>query len=149
MRVRIAIAAAVAVLLGAALSAHAQDAKSIFEKRDDTMKLLGKSFYPINRALKGTVQLDLAAAATTTDTAAQSLSPALFAPGSDLPDSNMKPEAGQQPEKVAKYLADLKVNTAKLVETAKGGDKEAIAVAFQSANQVCNACHQDFRKPRQ
>jgi cytochrome c556 len=135
-----------AALLGGA--AAAADGKAVFEKRTDTMKQLGKPFYlTLGRAARGSQPLgpDTVAAAQTVAALAATLQPDLFAPGSDVGGSKIKPEIFTQPERVAALIAEVRQAVMPLVPAAQSGDQAALAAAFGTASQACAACHKAFR----
>jgi cytochrome c556 len=137
-----------ALALIVAATAQAADGQAVFEKRVDTMKQMGQPFYlSIGRAAKGTQPLgpDTVSAAETVTTLANTLGPALFAPGSNVGATKMKPEIFQEPERVAALTAQVRAAVAKLVPAAQSGDQAALAAAWRAANEACATCHKAFR----
>jgi cytochrome c556 len=131
-----------------AVTAAAADGQAVFEKRADTMKQLGKPFYlTIGRAARGSQPLgpDTVAAAETVAALAKTLQPDLFAPGSDVGGSKIKPEIFQQPERVVALTDAVRTAVAQLVPAAQSGDQAALRAAFGVASQACAACHKAFR----
>jgi cytochrome c556 len=129
-------------------AAAAADGQAVFEKRADTMKQLGKPFYlTLGRAAKGSQPIgpDTVAAAETVTALAKQLQPDLFAPGSDVGGSKIKPEIFTQPERVAALIDDVHKAVAPLVAAAQSGDKAQLSAAFAAAAQACAACHKSFR----
>jgi cytochrome c556 len=138
----------IALALIVAATAQAADGQAVFEKRADTMKQMGKPFYlSIGRVVKGTQPLgpDTVSAAETVAGLAKGLEPALFAPGSAVGATKMKPEIFTEPERVAALTAQVREAVAKLVPAAQSGDKAALAAAYGAANEACLACHKAFR----
>ena len=81
-------------LLAAATQAAPEDGKAAFERREDTMKHMGRPFYlGIGRVVKGTTAYgpDTVTAAETVATLASTLDKTLFPPGSDVAESKIKP----------------------------------------------------------
>src|SRR5277367_5923465 len=102
-RMRVA-AAGGCLVLALIAAAAAADGQAVFEKRADTMKQLGKPFYlTLGHAAKGSQPLgpDVVAAAETVATLTATLQTDLFAAGSDVGGSKIKPEIFTQPERVA------------------------------------------------
>jgi cytochrome c556 len=148
MRRAIGASVGLAMLAGLAAGGIALDGQAVFEKREDTMKQLGKPFYlTIGRAAKGSQPLgpDTVAAAETVASLTQALQPELFATGSNVGGSKIKPEIFQQPERVVALTAEVRAAVAKLVPAAQSGDKATLAAAFATASQACAACHKAFR----
>src|SRR5580692_2296001 len=82
-------------LLAVAGVASSEDGKAAFERREDTMKHMGRPFYlGIGRVVKGTSAYgpDTVTAAETVATLASTLDNTLFPPGSDVAESKIKPE---------------------------------------------------------
>jgi len=139
---------AVAALALVVATAQALDGQAVYEKRADTMKQLGKPFYlTLGRAVKNSQPIgpDIVAAAETVAELAKTLQPDLFAPGSDVGGSKIKPEIFKQPERVAALIDAVHAAVAQLVPAARSGDKAALGAAFGAAAQACAACHKAFR----
>jgi cytochrome c556 len=140
--------AAMTALLALAVAAPAEDGKAAFERRHDTMKQMGRSFYlGIGRVVKGTAAYspDTVAAAETVASLADTLDWALFPRGSDIAESRIKPEIFAAKEQVDQLIAVVKTATAQLVPAVKTSDKTTIASAYAAVNDACNACHREFR----
>jgi len=147
-RMRLAVGGLCLALALIAVTAAAADGQAVFEKRADAMKQLGKPFYlTIGRAAKGSQPLgpDTVAAAETVAALAKTLQPDLFAPGSDVGGSKIKPEIFQQPERVVALTDAVRTAVAQLVPAAQSGDRAALSAAFGVASQACAACHKAFR----
>ena len=142
------VATAIA-LLTAARMALPDDGKAAFEKRQDTMKRMGRSLYlGVGRVVKGTVAYgpDTVTAAETVVAIAGSLDATLFSLGSDVAESRIKPEIFASGDHVDQLIAAVKTATARLVPAVTTGDKAAIAAAYTAVSDACNACHKEFRK---
>jgi cytochrome c556 len=129
--------------------AAAVDGPAAFEKRQDTMKHMGRPLYlGIGRVVKGTAAYgpDTVKAAETVASLAATLDWALFPPGSNVAESKIKPEIFSAEDRVERLIAAVKVATAQLVPAVQSGDKAAIAAAYTTVNDACNACHKEFRK---
>ena len=140
-----AVLAAMFLLAGSAL---AQDGRAAFEHRRDTMKAMGRALYlGVGRVAKGRAEFgpDTVAAAETLAKLAVTIG-TLFPPGSDVPDSTMKPAILAAPDKVTQLAAAVQAATPGFVAEVKSGDKPRIAAAAAAMNKACDACHSDFRK---
>jgi cytochrome c556 len=136
------------VLLAPAARAAA-DAQTAFEHREDTMKRMGRAFYTtIGRVVRGKAELDqkTVEAAETIVTLAPTI-PTLFPAGSNIGDSKMKPEIATAGPRVAEIVAGVRTAADGLLAAAKSGDKAALAAAYKTQDDACEACHRDFRKP--
>ena len=134
--------------LGIAAGALAEDGKAVFEKRESTMKQMGKPFYlTLGRAVKAGKAPDpeIVGAAETVAGLAKNLEPALFAPGSDVGGTKMKPAIFKEPDKVAALSAAARDAVARLTAAAQSGDKEALATAYRAAAEACASCHKAYR----
>ena len=90
------VTAGISALLTIAVHGAAlEDGKEAFERREDTMKHMGRPFYlGVGRVVKGTAAYgpDTVTAAETVASLASALDRALFPPGSDVDGSKIKPE---------------------------------------------------------
>jgi cytochrome c556 len=143
-------AAIVAALLAlfVQIEGGAADGMSDFQSREATMKRMGRALYTgIGRVVKGT-----AAYSPETVTAAETIASlsktidTLFPAGSNVGDSRVRPEIFAAPDRIKQFAGVVQTGAERLVEAAKGGDKAAIAAAYSSLNDACEACHTQFRK---
>jgi cytochrome c556 len=138
-----------ALLAAATQAAPPEDGKAAFERREDTMKHMGRPFYlGIGRVVKGTTAYgpDTVTAAETVATLASTLNRTLFPPGSDVAESKIKPEIFAANDHVDQLIAAVKTATKQLVPAVKTGDKAAISAAYTAVYNACNACHKEFRR---
>ena len=129
--------------------ASPEDGKAAFERREDTMKRMGRPLYlGIGRVVKGTVAYgpETVVAAETVAALASTLDRTLFPPGSDVAESRIKPEIFTAADRVDQLIAAVKSATVQLVPAVKTGDKAAITAAYDTVADACNACHTRFRK---
>jgi cytochrome c556 len=126
-----------------------EDGKAAFERREDTMKRMGRPLYlGIGRVVKGTVAYgpETVVAAETVAALASTLDRTLFPPGSDVAGSRIKPEIFTAADRVDQLIAEVQSATVQLVPAVKTGDKAAITAAYDTVADACNACHAKFRK---
>ena len=138
-----------ALLAAATQAAPPEDGKAAFERREDTMKHMGRPFYlGIGRVVKGTSAYgpDTVTAAETVATLASTLDKTLFPPGSDVAESKIKPEIFATNDHVDQLIAAVKTATKHLVPAVKTGDKAAMSAAYTAVYNACNACHKEFRR---
>jgi cytochrome c556 len=144
------VTAGISALLSIAVhGASLEDGKAAFEKREDTMKHMGRPLYlGIGRVVKGTAAYgpDTVTAAETVASLASNLDRTLFPPGSDVDGSKIKPEIFAAEGHVDQLIAAVQTATAQLVPAVKTGDKAAITAAYTAVANACNACHTEFRK---
>jgi cytochrome c556 len=127
-----------AVLIIAAHGASLEDGKAVFERREDTMKHMGRPlFLGIGRVVKGTAAYgrDTVTAAKTVASLGGTLDRSLFLPGSDEAESKIKPAIFNAGDHVDQLIAAVQTATAQPVPAVKSGDKAAIAVAYTAAAQ--------------
>jgi len=130
-------------------AASLEDGKAAFEKREDTMKRMGRPLYlGIGRVVKDTAAYgpDTITAAETVALLASTLDRTLFLPGSDVDGSKIKPEIFSASDHVDQLIAAVQTATAQLVPAVKTGDKATITAAYTAAANACNGCHTEFRK---
>ena len=149
-RVLIVVAAIGSLSITAAvLGESSADGKAVFARREDTMKRMGRPLYlGIGRVVKGTTPSgpDTVTAAETVASLASTLDRTLFAPGSNVADSKIKPAIFAAGDQVDQLIAAVQTATSRLVPAVKSGDKAAIAAAYTAAADACNACHIKFRE---
>ena len=129
--------------------ATVEDGKAAFERREDTMKHMGRPLYlGIGRVVKGTAAYgpDTVTAAETVASLASTLDHTLFPPGSDVAESKIKPAIFAAGDHVDHLIAAVQTAAAQLVPAVKTGDKAAITAAYTAVANACNACHMEFRK---
>jgi len=129
--------------------ASPEDGKAAFERREDTMKRMGRPLYlGIGRVVKGTVAYgpETVGAAETVAARASTVDRTLFPPGADVAESRIKPEIFTAADRVDQLIAAVKSATVQLVPAVKTGDKAAITAAYDTVADACNACHTRFRK---
>jgi cytochrome c556 len=146
---RVMAVGAGALLAAATQAAPPEDGKAAFERREDTMKHMGRPFYlGIGRVVKGTTAYgpDTVTAAETVATLASTLNRTLFPPGSDVAESKIKPEIFAANDHVDQLIAAVKTATKQLVPAVRTGDKAAISAAYTAVYNACNACHKEFRR---
>ena len=133
----------------AVLGEPSADGKAVFERREDTMKRMGRSlFLGVGRVVKGTSAHgpDSVTAAETVASNARTLDRTLFLSGSDVAESKIKPAIFGAGDHVDQLIAAVQAATAQLVPAVRTGEKAAIAAAYTAAANACNACHTEFRK---
>ena len=131
-----------------AVAARAEDGRTAFEHRRDTMKAMGRALYlGVGRVAKGRAAFgpDTVAAAENLARLAATIG-TLFPPDSDVPDSNMKREILSAPDKVAQLVAAVQAAMPGFVADVQSGDMARIVAASAAMNKACDACHNEFRK---
>jgi cytochrome c556 len=143
------VTAGISALLSIAVhGASPEDGKAAFEKREDTMKHMGRPLYlGIGRVVKGTAAYgpDTVTAAETVALLASTLDRTLFPPGSNVDGSKINPEIFAAGDHVDQLIAAVQTATRQLVSAVKTGDQAAITAAYTAAANACNACHTEFR----
>jgi len=126
-----------------------EEGKAAFERREDTMKHMGRPLYlGIGRIVKGTAAYgpDTVTAAEAIGALAATLDRTLFPPGSNVAESKMRPEIFVAGDRVDQLIAAVKAAVGQLVPAVKTGDKAAITAAYTTVADACNACHKEFRR---
>jgi cytochrome c556 len=71
---------------------------------------------------------------------------AMMEPGTDKGDTTMSSAVFEKEKQFRETFGSFETATAKLADTAKGGDLKAIKEQFGSVVQDCKTCHKEFRK---
>lgn len=144
----VAVAAAVGM---AAVQAETtpMSPEEAYQARVAAMKLNGRSAGTINKFLRdgtGTIG-DVQAAAAALKQEAPDLDTflMLFPEGSNVGDSEAKPEIWTNPDDFNAHAQAFVDAVAAMDTAAAGGDKDAIAAAFQQLGGSCGGCHQTYR----
>jgi len=140
------LALAVALIASAAIAASAEGIAA-YQKRDDTMKQIGRNFYVgIGRVIQGrnpygpqTVE------SAETVTKLLSTLPTLFTPGSDVDGSRMDPAIVTNAQDRETLVAQIQQAATALVPAVQSGDKTQMANAYKAVNDACDACHKKYR----
>src|ERR1700730_13785125 len=129
--------------------ASPEEGKAAFERREDTMKRMGRPLYlGIGRVVKGTAAygVEKVVAAERVAALASTLDRTLFPRGSDVAESRIKPEIFTAADRVDQLIAEGQRASARRVPGGRTGDKVALAAAYNRVADACNACHAKFRK---
>jgi cytochrome c556 len=137
---------ATALIASAAIAATA-DETAAYQKRDDTMKQIGRNFYVgIGRVVQGrnpygpqTVE------STETLTKLLGTLPTLFTPGSNVEGSRMNPAIVADAQDREALIAQIQQAATGLVPAVQSADKTQMASAYKAVNDGCDACHKKYR----
>jgi len=148
------LAAALAVTLLAAPMTAGSDqapkskAQRTIEYRQSALTLLGWNIVPVAGMVKGEIPWDQKALEIHAMRLAQ-VAPMIaegFPPDSQTgAPTDAKPDIWKNPDDFKAKARDLEVATAKFAETAKGGDRKAIAAGLGEVGGTCKACHDQYR----
>jgi cytochrome c556 len=138
----------VALVAGAAGTASAQDAAAVQKQRSDLMKSNGASMGKIVPVVRGQAEFSPAAVEAAEQLAknAKALQ-TLWAPGTDLPNDQAKPEIWTNKADFDAKLAAFLTNTEALAAAAKQG-KDQMVAAFGPVGGACGGCHGTYRVPQ-
>jgi cytochrome c556 len=142
------IAASIASLT-LAIAATPKENHAAYVRRDNAMKELGRNFnVNIGWVVNGRMQFspDTVASAENTVRLIPNIT-ALFPPGSDVPESHLKPGLTTDPNQVKEFVDAVQKSATTLVDEVKTGDKDKIAAIYKTVNDACGLCHEKFRKP--
>ena len=144
--------AALLLLVGSAVVAHASSQDDTIKQRQQAMKDIGAQMKVIKDYLGGNGSAeDVAAGAAKINAAIKSaggLFPANTAPGASgvTVETEALPTIWEDPEGFAKAVAVLEAESAKLEEVAASDDPEAIGAQFGAmAKNGCGGCHKTYR----
>ena len=138
-----------AVLLGTTTIAAAQvPAERAVKYRQSALTMMGSSMGTMGAWAKGERQLD-ANALVLNATIIEAMSKVAFAgflqgtPQS--PGTKAKPEIWTEWDKFQSAAKDLQAATPKLLEAAKGGNKDAIMAAMGGVGKACKECQDSYK----
>lgn len=148
MHHRIGAIAVVGLLLsGLASTAQAVDADEAIGYRQGIFKAIKWNVGPMGAMLKGErpfdAQVFLKHASRLEALSQMPLEG--FVQGSDVGETDAKPEIWSQWPKFESRMKDFQTESAKLMQVAKTGDQGAIKAQFGATTKTCKACHDDFR----
>ena len=134
------------VLMGSTL-ATATDIEDAIEYRQGVYNTIKWNFGPMAAMVKGKIDFDAAEFSRRADVVAvlAKLPREGFIDGSDVGDTDAKPEIWENKDKFNEGMDALAKNAAALADAAKSGDMDVIKPAFGTLGKTCKGCHDDFR----
>lgn len=146
MKKAFVIGMAAAVLMGSTL-ASASDVEEAIEYRQGVFKTIKWNFAPMAGMVKGKIDFDAAEFSRRADMVAvlAKMPREGFIDGSDIGDTDAKPEIWENKEKFNAGMDALAKNAAALADAAKSGDMNVIKPAFGELGKTCKGCHDNFR----
>jgi cytochrome c556 len=137
---------AAALIASAAIAATVEETAA-YQKRDDTMKQIGRNFYVgVGRVIQGRnpygPQTVESAEAVTKLLATL---PDLFTPGSNVDGSRMNPDIVTNTQDRQTLITQIQQAATGLVPAVQSGDKTQMASAYKAVNDACDACHTKYR----
>jgi cytochrome c556 len=148
------LAAAISLaVLAAPLAVHADQApkskaERTIEYRQAALTLLGWNIGPIAGMVKGEIPWDQKALemhAMRLAQVAPMIAEGFPADAQAGAPTDAKPEIWKNMDDFKAKARDLEAATAKFAETAKGGDRKAIAAGLGEVGGTCKACHEKYR----
>jgi cytochrome c556 len=148
------ITAAIALAFLAAPMAAQSDkapkskAERIIEYRQAALTLLGWNISPVAGMVKGEIPWDQKALemhAMRLAQVAPMIAEGFPADSQSGAPTDAKPEIWKNMDDFEAKARDLEVAAAKFAETAKGGDRKAIAAGLGEVGGTCKACHDKYR----
>lgn len=137
-------------ILGIGVAAVAANVKpeEAVEYRQSVYTVIRWNFKPIGDMVKGQIPFDAAAVARHAAFLEMLSKMPLegFVPGSDVGETEAKPEIWKNWSEFEGYMRKFQEETAKLSQAAKTGDPEAIKTQFNNTAKACKNCHDKFRK---
>lgn len=146
MKKIIIIGIAASVLMGSHL-ASATDVEDAIEYRQGVFKTIKWNFGPMAGMVKGKIDFDAAEFSRRADLVAvlSKMPGEGFIEGSDMGDTDAKPEIWENKDKFDAGMDALAKNAAALADAAKSGDMSVIKPAFGELGKTCKGCHDNFR----
>ena len=128
----------------------AQDPADQIKYRQNVMKAIGGNMGAIAAIMQGKVEhkshLKMLATALNADSKAVR---DIFPEGSDLGETNAKPEIWQKPDEFKAAVEKLETNADKFLAAVDSGDQAAIGEAMKALGGSCKGCHDDFRQKKE
>lgn len=147
-----AVGAAVALVVGTAVVAHAASLDDTVKQRQEAMKEIGSQMKTIKGYLGGNgTSADVVASAGKINALSKTtggLFPPNTAHGSDAisVETEALPKIWEDPDGFAKAFSVLEAESAKLMEVASSDDPEAIGAQFGAMGKnACGGCHKVYR----
>ena len=145
-----AVAAVVAIALGAAAGAALAQAKPdvLVKQRQAGMTLIGKYFGPLGAMAQGKAPYNAQVVQRNADYLAvlSQLPWDGFHPSTTGEKSRAKPELFKETDKVKELAERLQSETKKLQSVAKSGDEGAVKTQIGAVGKVCGSCHDAYRE---
>lgn len=140
------IGMATSILMGSQL-ASATDVEDAIEYRQGVFKTIKWNFGPMAGMVKGKIDFDAAEFSRRADLVAvlAKMPGEGFIDGSDMGDTDAKPEIWENKDKFDSGMDALAKNAAALADAAKSGDMNIIKPAFGELGKTCKGCHDNFR----
>jgi len=123
-------------------------AERIIEYRQAALTLLGWNIGPVAGMVKGEIPWDQKALemhAMRLAQVAPMIAEGFPADSQSGAPTDAKPEIWKNMDDFQAKARDLEVATARFAETAKGGDRKAIAAGLGEVGGACKACHDKYR----
>jgi cytochrome c556 len=147
---RTAVAALVAIALGASAGAALAQAKPdvLVKQRQAGMTLIGKYFGPLGAMAQGKAPYNAQVVQRNADYLAvlSQLPWDGFHPSTTGEKSRAKPELFKETDKVKELAERLQSETKKLQSVAKSGDESAVKAQIGAVGKVCGSCHDAYRE---
>jgi hypothetical protein len=122
--------------------------RAAFERREDTMKRMGRMLYlGIGRVVKGAAAYGRGCSSYrgSRRLLAGGLDRTWFAPNSDAAENEIKLAIFAAGDRVDQLIAAVRTATAQLVPPVKTGDQETITAAYAAAANASHGRHAEFR----
>jgi cytochrome c556 len=141
------LAAALAALLGSAVSCAAEKPENIVAYRQGIMVAMAWNIGPQGKMIKGDIALDDARFAFLAARAASLAPMALegFTPDTAQVKSHVKPELWQHQDDFKKRMGELETATAELAKVAARGDHQQMRLLFGDTVKICKGCHDEYQ----
>jgi cytochrome c556 len=141
----LALLLAPALLLGGlGIAQAADDLGNIVQHRQEIMKSLKEDMSALKKSVKDNDAQAAATQAEKIQRRTENLTE-LFPPGSNVGDSEAKPEIWKRWADFEKIANSIPVKASTLAKAAASGDPSALQSALTDVGNTCKSCHKDFR----
>lgn len=147
-RLVLAATAAASLLLALPASAQFQKPEQAVKYRKSAFTVMASHVGRLGAMVEGKVPFDAKAAAANADliVALGALPWSAFGEGTNVGNSDAKPEVWSQADKFKAASQKFQEEAAKLQVAAKSGNLDQIKAAFGDTRKTCKACHDNFKK---
>lgn len=146
---RIAVFAVAGVMIAGGVYAQFAKPEDAIKYRKATMFMIAQHFKRMGAAVQGKTPYDKQSFAKNAEVVKMLATlpwEATLVPGTDKGDTTLSPAVFSKKDDFLKTAQAFEEGAAKLAETSRGDDFNAIKAQFGTVAQSCKGCHKPFRK---
>mgnify|MGYP006293353341 CR=1 FL=1 len=146
---RITVVVVILVLVAGVAAAQFVKPDDAIQYRKAVMVLIGQHFKRMGAVVQGKMPYDqdtFAANAALVETLATLPWEAVLTPGSEKGETTLSPAVFAKGDALRQTADAFEAASAKLAQSAQGGDMDTVKNDFNTVAQSCKSCHDAFRK---